>query len=163
MEISKLGKLSLILLLLVVSPTACSCKKEVAKSKYGLPVCSLSIINNKKQQIKLQVEIASKDQQRQRGLMYRKDMPENNGMLFVFNKETSLHFWMKNTYLALDIAYISKNRVINEIYSMKPLDTSITYPAEKLAQYALEVNSGWFKKHNIIPGNSIQLNGCISQ
>ncbi len=113
--------------------------------------------------IKLKVETAETDMERQIGLMYRKKLPPDQGMLFIFQKEEKLSFWMKNTCIPLSIAYISENGIINEIYDMKPLDISIVYPSKKKAKFALEVNRGWFKKNEIKAGSKITFNGCISQ
>lgn len=126
-------------------------------------LCSITILNNNKKQIKLAVETADTEAKRRYGLMFRKSLDQNRGMLFVFPFEIMLDFWMKNTYIPLSIAYIDKNFIINEIYDMKPLDTSIKYPSKRAAKYALEVNQGWFKKHNITKGCRIILNGCFSK
>ena len=84
-------------------------------------------------------------------------------MLFIFTHEQRLNFWMKNTYIPLSIAYISIDGKINEIYDMKPLDISITYPSNLPAKYALEVNQGWFARNNISKNCRIIFNGCISK
>ena len=102
-------------------------------------------------------------EQREKGLMFRKSLNESDGMLFVFEREQKLNFWMKNTYIPLDIAYIDKNGIINEIYHMKPLDVSLTYNSIKPAMYALEVNLGWFSRHKIKTGSKIEFNGCLSK
>ena len=70
---------------------------------------------------------------------------------------------MKNTFIPLDIAYISADGIINEIYRMEPLDYSIIYPSNKPAKYALEVNAGWFKKNGIKPGMKLDFNGCLGK
>ena len=125
--------------------------------------CKIIIKNNLNKSIPLVIEIADTQEKRGRGLMFRKKLMKNNGMLFVFNRELRLNFWMKNTYIPLSIAYINRQGIINEIYHMKPLDTSITYPSRFLAKYALEVNKGWFKKNNIFKGCGIMLNGCLGK
>ena len=70
---------------------------------------------------------------------------------------------MKNTFIPLSIAYVDKHGVINEIYHMKPNDSSITYPSKYPAMYALEVNRGWFNKNKITKGNKIIFNGCFGK
>lgn len=91
------------------------------------------------------------------GLMFIKKLDENLGILFVTREEQTLSFWMKNTYIPLDIAYINKNLEIVDIHTMKPLDlTSIK--SQHPASYALEVNAGYFKKHNIKIGDKIKIN-----
>jgi len=106
--------------------------------------------------VKLYIEIALTNQERMMGLMFRQNLPENNGMLFIFEKEEVLNFWMKNTSIPLSIAYIRENGLIIGIYDMKPYDeTAISsiYPCK----YALEVNKGWFNKNNVKTGDTINL------
>lgn len=123
--------------------------------------CEIIIINNYNKKINLIVEIAETRESQAKGLMFRKNLDINKGMLFVFTYETLHEFWMKNTYIPLNIAYISSNGIINEIYNMKPIDTSITYPSKKKALFALEVNKDWFKNNNISEGCKVIFNGCI--
>ena len=126
-------------------------------------LCYIKIINKLNAPVVLKSEIADTFALIKKGLMFRKKVGENRGMLFVFKREGMRNFWMKNTYIPLSIAYINRNGVINEIYSMKPLDISITYPSSLPAQYALEVNRGWFKKNNISVGCRIVFNGCLGK
>ena len=135
-------------------------------TSYAAPLnekCLISLNSSDGKKIKLNAEIADNDSKRDKGLMFRKSMNENEGMLFVFEKEKKLNFWMKNTYIPLDIAYIDRNGIINEIYHMKPLDVSVTYNSIKPAMFALEVNLGWFSRHKIKTGSKIEFNGCISK
>ncbi len=129
----------------------------------SLPRCTLIILNNQNQRISLSAELAATEADRSRGLMFRKSLPASSGMLFVFKYEQMQNFWMKNTYIPLSIAYIDSHGVIREIYDMKPIDVSITYPSVFPAQYALEVNRGWFAENNITRGCRILLNGCIGK
>jgi len=101
-------------------------------------------INDKK----LSVELAKTISQQMKGLMNKKSLPENSGMLFTYPIELNLSFWMKNTYIPLSIAFISEQGIIKEIYDMKPLDETPIRSINKV-KYALEVNQGWFKKNNI--------------
>ena len=126
-------------------------------------LCDIKIINRNNRVVKLSVEIADTNRERTLGLMFRRTLKQNSGMLFQFPYKKIMNFWMKDTYIPLSIAYISQNGIINEIYYMKPLDVSATYPSRKPAKYALEVNRGWFKKNNITPGSRIIFNGCISK
>lgn len=109
----------------------------------------------------LSVELACTAAEQQQGLMHRKSLPENQGMLFVFEQERTLSFWMKNTLIPLSIAYIDKQGTIVDIQDMQPLDLS-THPSSKPAQYALEVNQGWFKQHGIQAGSAIKLDSFCS-
>ena len=123
----------------------------------------IMIVNARGVPVPLYVEIADTEPLRMKGLMDRKTMGENRGMLFVFDREQKLNFWMKNTYIPLSIAYISTSGIINEIMDMKPLDTAVTYPSAMPALYALEVNRGWFARNNITKGCRIVLDGCFSK
>jgi hypothetical protein len=104
---------------------------------------------------KLTAEVAYSDADRTRGLMHRRMLPENRGMLFVFPQTTSLSFWMKNTYIPLSIAFIDDTGTIINIADMKPLTTDAHNSAGP-ARYALEMNRGWFRKHDIGSGAKIE-------
>lgn len=97
----------------------------------------------------LQVEIADTDAKRKTGLMYRKSLKENEGMLFVFPQADYLSFWMKNTLIPLSIAYFNQDRRLTDMYDMKPNQVTEYYNASEKVIYALEVNQGWFKKNGI--------------
>jgi len=125
--------------------------------------CFIFIVSDDGTKIRLNAEIAVTHAEKEKGLMFRKSLNESEGMLFVFESEENLNFWMKNTYIPLDIAYIDKNGIINEIYHMKPLDVSVTYNSIKPAMFALEVNLGWFSRHKIKTGSKIEFNGCLSK
>jgi uncharacterized protein len=137
----------------------CSKENITAKSKF----CDIYILNNQNSKIKLKVEVADTDESRTRGLMFRDKLDENSGMLFIFTDETIREFWMMNTYISLNIAYISRSGLINEIYYMRPLDISVRYPSQRTAMYALEVNKDWFKKNNISEGSKVVFNGCFGK
>jgi len=106
-------------------------------------------------QATLWVEIADDPETRTRGLMFRKTMPEDEGMLFVFEYAEPQSFWMKNTYLLLDIAFISPDYRIINILQMKPLDEGPRYKSAGPALYVLEVNQGWCARHGIKPGDKL--------
>jgi len=121
-----------------------------ALARAQLPEITLTIAGNP-----ITAEVASTDADRSRGLMYRRMLPENRGMLFVFPDALPRTFWMKNTYVPLSIAYLDKAGVIINITDMKPLTTN-TYPSAGPAQYALEMNQGWFAKRGIAPGAKVE-------
>ncbi len=104
----------------------------------------------------ISVEIADTNELRENGLMNRKTMENNRGMLFVFEKERNLSFWMKNTYIPLSIAYISRSGEIKEIYDMEPLNEN-PVKSNRSVLYALEMNQGWFRENNIEVGDSITI------
>lgn len=126
----------------------------------NLQVCTLSVENEDNMKVSLQVELAKTAKEQTYGLMNRESLSENAGMLFIFENETYRNFWMKNTSIPLSIAYIDGVGVIKEIYDMKPLDTTVTYPSRHPVRYALEVNKGWFKRNRIHTGCKVLFNNC---
>lgn len=100
------------------------------------------------------VEIARTEEERTRGLMFRKKLSENTGMLFVYENEDFRCFWMKNTYIPLSLAYIDSDGVIFQIEEMKPLD-EVPVESVRPARFVLEVNQGWFRRNGIGIGDRI--------
>ncbi len=103
----------------------------------------------------ISVEIADNGEERALGLMYRESMPESQGMLFVYENAEPRSFWMKNTRIPLSIAFLDTRGVIISISDMKPLDTHGTASAGP-AQYALEVNQGWYSRNGIKVGDKVE-------
>ncbi|PJZ68941.1 hypothetical protein CH373_07935 [Leptospira perolatii] len=97
----------------------------------------------------LLVEIANTEQTRQRGLMFRRKLGENEGMLFIFPSEDYLTFWMKNTLIPLSIGYFNKDKRLVDIFDMEPNQTKNLYHSSERVVYALETNQGWFQKKGI--------------
>ena len=106
--------------------------------------------------VKLYLEIAATPDKRQLGLMFRDSLPQNQGMLFVFEREQPLGFWMKNTKIPLSIAFLDRNYVIVDIQDMEPFSEK-THVSARPAMYALEVNQGFFRQHNITVGDTLKL------
>lgn len=102
------------------------------------------------------VEVANSQEKRAKGLMFRKHLPGNTGMLFVFSYEDYRYFYMKNTLIPLDIAFFNAQMEIVSIKQMEPLDEA-TVPSDKKAMYALEMNRGFFEKEGIKIGDKIKL------
>lgn len=115
-----------------------------------MPEISLSIEGNQ-----LTAEVAATDPQRMQGLMHRRMMPENRGMLFVFTNVSRHAMWMENTFIPLSVAFIDSDGIITNIEDMKP-HTRDSHPAVKPVRYALEMNLGWFAKRGIKPGTKIE-------
>lgn len=105
---------------------------------------------------KLHVEIAKTPAQRQRGLMFRKSMPENHGMLFIFPRDEQLSFWMKNTFIPLSIAFISQGGTIRSIHHMTPHSLE-AIQSTYAVRYALEVNQGEFARLGVKAGDRVIL------
>ncbi len=103
----------------------------------------------------LTAEVAHTEPARTQGLMHRRILPENRGMLFVFADVSRHAMWMMNTNIPLSVAFLDERGVIINIADMKP-HTQDTHPAAKPAKYALEMNRGWFEKRGIRPGARIE-------
>ena len=99
----------------------------------------------------IRAELASTPQQRQTGLMFRKDLATHEGMLFIFEEPTPQCFWMRNTPTALTIAFINDDGSIVNLADMKPFDES-SHCSAKPVRYVLEMNQGWFAKRGIKAG-----------
>ena len=102
----------------------------------------------------IRAEVAAEFGTRMRGLMYRASMPQNAGMLFIFDESTQHCMWMKNTLIPLSVAFIDEKGAITNIEDMKP-QTEDSHCANRAARYALEMNRGWFAAHGIKPGSRI--------
>jgi len=119
-------------------------------ARAAMPEITLTIGGNK-----LTVEVAYTDPDRMQGLMYRRMLPENRGMLFVFPETAVQGMWMMNTYIPLSVAFLDDNGVIINIADMAP-HTRDTHAAARPARYALEANQGWFKKRHLGPGVQVE-------
>ncbi|MGI9049320.1 MAG: DUF192 domain-containing protein [Rubrobacteraceae bacterium] len=104
----------------------------------------------------MNVEVATTPTELEKGLMNRTAMGENHGMLFVFPVEQQLSFWMKDTLIPLSVAFINSNGRIVDIQDMQPQDLT-SHLSAKPAQYALEVNQGFFEKRGVKVGDSVDL------
>jgi len=99
----------------------------------------------------LDVQLARTPEQRQIGLMFRKDMPPHEGMLFVFEQPATQCFWMRNTLIPLSAAFVADDGTIVNIADMKP-QSDASHCSEKPVRYVLEMNQGWFAKKQIQAG-----------
>lgn len=102
----------------------------------------------------IRAEVAATPTSRARGLMYRKALPANHGMLFIFDHVGEQCFWMKNTLIPLSIAFLDERGVIMNIMDMQPHSEDNHCSAHPV-RYALEMNQGWFASKNIRPGFKI--------
>jgi uncharacterized protein len=102
------------------------------------------------------IEIADTPASREQGLMYRRSMPPQSGMLFVFDAPDMLSFWMRNTAMPLDIIFVSADR---QIVSIAPRTRPLSEDhvrAEEPAQYVVEVRAGFSERHGITPGTTVR-------
>ncbi len=150
MENISLVKKVILVLCLIFSVTAVSCDTR----KYKLPKKDLEIVTADGRTYTVNAELAVKPEERNYGFMNRKNIPAGTGMLFVFEKDQILDFYMKNTPTPLSIAYIDSTGTIRDIFDMKPYSLAdITSTCS--VRYALEVPQGWYKENNICVGDKI--------
>ena len=103
---------------------------------------------------RIDAQVAQTMQQREVGLMFRAEMPQQEGMLFVFEQPAVQCFWMKNTILPLTAAFITDNGTIANLADMKP-QTEDSHCSTKPVRYVLEMNKGWFAKKGLKAGTRL--------
>lgn len=141
------------ILFFVFLPTFLSAEKTGAV-KTESEFWNVRIRNVKKKDVFIRLEVADTPEKKARGLMFRKSLPKNTGMIFIYERPQILSFWMKNTPLPLSIAFIDKNLRITEIFPMKPFDERVIRSTTKV-MYAIEMPRGWFRQHFIYPGAKV--------
>ena len=104
----------------------------------------------------LNAELALKPVEIYTGMMWRTNMAENEGMLFVFSAPEPRAFYMRNTYVPLSAAYIDPEGIIQEIHDLQPLNETPVQSKSANIQFVLEVPQGWFKRHNISSGTLVR-------
>ena len=122
----------------------------------GLATVTIVSSDDEGARAELTVEVPRTPEEFSRGLMFRESLPEDRGMLFVFGEDTQTGFWMKDTSIALSIAFIAEDGTILDIQEMEPLSTEAHQPPGPY-RYALEVNQGWFRRHGFGPGDRVEV------
>jgi uncharacterized membrane protein (UPF0127 family) len=139
-------------LLFFVAAQSCVARGE--KPQGRLETAELTILRQDGTGAAVLAEIARTDEQRRRGLMGRKSLADGEGMLFVFETDRILSFWMKDTLIPLSIAFIAYDGRLLEIHDMEAQNTR-TVQSARSARYALEVPQGWFGRAGVSPGDTI--------
>ena len=136
-----------------------SCRLGLAESSAS----SLDSIQHTKYavQIDLQgkqffVEFARSELEKKRGLMYRKSLLQNQGMLFYYKRPKHFSFWMKNTPVIIDIAFFDEDNKLVEIKTMQAFSEEV-HSSKGKGYYALEMRSGWFDEHKILLGSELKI------
>lgn len=124
--------------------------EEAGADTAGRPLTTLRVDGHE-----IRVEVADDAAERKRGLMHRDSLPEDEGMLFVYPEERTLSFWMRNTNIPLDIAFLDRRGTIVDIQSMDA-QTDRLYESRQPAMYALEMNRGWFGDHGVSVGDRVE-------
>lgn len=148
-RVSRIAVVGLLALLgAVVCVPLASCKDAPALAKVTLS------IEKADASVKLAAEVARSEREQEKGYMERKDIPDGTGMIFVYDADQQMHFWMKNTPHALSIAFIDADGVLREIYDMEPFSLE-TVSSERSVRYALEVPQGWFARAGLKAGDRL--------
>jgi uncharacterized membrane protein (UPF0127 family) len=142
----RISIVSVLALCWTIGLTACQ-QKNSDSSPFGLRIVQLRIGNTT-----LLAEVADTPQTSANGLMFRDSLPDNRGMLFIFEKPKTASFWMRNTKIPLSVAYLDATGKILEIRSLEPLDETPVPSASSEILFALEVNKDWFARHGISSG-----------
>jgi uncharacterized protein len=100
----------------------------------------------------VEAQIALEPGEMRRGLMFRKSLEENRGMLFVYTEPQIMSFWMRNTPLPLDVGFFDAEGVLREIHRLFPFDETPVRSSGNGLQFALEMNQGWFARQGLKPG-----------
>lgn len=143
---------SLVALLFLSSiNVACAAAPSEAVNKVTFKQANIQVAGKN-----LHVEYADSAALRARGLMFRKSLCEDCGMLFKFAPPRQVAMWMKNTFVPLDVAYFTKDGTITDIKPLQPHNLT-PVGSSKAISYALEMNQGWFAKHKVSVGDKIKI------
>ncbi|MGZ3438866.1 MAG: DUF192 domain-containing protein [Polyangia bacterium] len=142
------------MLLLVLSIATGACSHSTQAARRGEPEVVLATRAGEQH---VKVEIARSDPERQRGLMYRQKLEPGRGMIFLFDHPEKLKFWMKNTYIPLDMIFISADkRVVYIEENAEPLTLQTRGSDEDDSQFVLEVPGGWARAHGVERGVAVK-------
>ncbi len=122
----------------------------------GDTTATIVVIGDEGEGVELTVELARTAEERSRGLMDRRELPEDGGMLFIFSGDTKAGFWMKDTLIPLSIAFIAADGTILDVQEMEPLSEETHRPPAPY-RYALEVNQGWFEERGFGTGDRVEI------
>lgn len=105
----------------------------------------------------VRMQLAVRNDEMQRGLMGRRDLGPDDGMIFVYEKPQQMSFWMRNTPTPLDIGFFGLGGVLEEIYPLHPFDESSVGSRSDRLQFALEMKQGWYRERDVKPGAKLDL------
>ncbi|MGD9581656.1 MAG: DUF192 domain-containing protein [Vampirovibrionia bacterium] len=152
-----MNKLLNIIIILLIStvvflPLACQAKQKPVEVKTPSVLIGGKLIS---------LEIADTEETRKNGLMNRKFLPENKGMLFIFDEVTKPVFWMKDCFISLDIIFLKDGKIVNIYSSVPPCKTfpCELYPSIDYCDKVLEVNAGFTKKNNVKINDKVEFKG----
>ena len=151
--------LALALTLAALAPAGCDKDGKTAAAANAKTSADYFTIKVGAEPVRMQlaVEQPGNMTEMMRGLMRRRDLAEDQGMLFVYQNARRMTFWMRNTPTPLDIGFFTKDGVLSEVRQMFPYDETTVFSARDDIQYALEMNQGWFARHNQRAGAQLDL------
>jgi uncharacterized membrane protein (UPF0127 family) len=128
--------------------------REVARPRFGAPAVVLKPPG--RDPVRVRVEVARTPAETRRGLMFRRELEPDAGMLFVFERAQRLTFWMRNTWIPLDMIFITPDRRVLGIVENAEPETDDPREVEGRSQFVLEVNAGFARAHGIVPGTPVR-------
>lgn len=156
------ARIALLLWTLVPAMTACQNSRSAALPAGSAPAAvdgPRVILHSGARSIPIRVELARTDSQRERGLMYRNHLEPDAGMLFIFDQDGPLTFWMKNTFIPLDIIFIDRDRRIVGIVENAVPETETPRRVQGLSRYVLEIGGGLSRRLGIAAGGQVDFEG----
>jgi hypothetical protein len=142
------------MLLLVLAMATAACSHSSEAQRHGEPEVVLSTRAGEQH---VKVEVARSDPERERGLMYRQKLDAGRGMIFLFEAPQALKFWMKNTYIPLDMIFIGADKhVVYVEENAEPLTLQTRGPEGEDTQFVLEVPGGWSRAHGVERGVAVK-------
>ena len=147
-NMKNIKKTVLIFIFAFIALSTSSCKSK------KLAVTTVTITKADGTTLTVKAELARTEEERNHGFMERKNIPDGTGMLFIFDRDQILSFWMKNTPHPLSIAYIDSRGKIRNLYDMTPFSLT-PIKSTSSCRYALEVPQGWFRANNIDVGDIV--------
>jgi uncharacterized membrane protein (UPF0127 family) len=149
----RLGHFGLGIFWLLFQTTAAGCQTEP----------SVTIATKSGREIAFRVEVADTPAKRELGLQYRKDLPADRGMIFLFPAEAPQTFWMKNTPIALDMIFIDRSRRIVGIVEQAAPFTLEPRSVGAPSQFVLEINGGLARRYGFAPGDTVRFDGIAAE
>lgn len=160
------ARIALLLWTLVPALAACQNGRSAAGPAGSGPAAANGprvVLHSGTRSIPIRVEVARTDSQRERGLMYRNHLDPDAGMLFIFEREAPLTFWMKNTFISLDMLFIDEGRRIVGIVEEAVPETETPRRVEGMSRYVLEIGGGLSRRLGITKGGQVDFEGVPLQ
>jgi uncharacterized membrane protein (UPF0127 family) len=142
---------------LVLMSALVACARDKAPQSAAAPKSVHAYFEIKVGAKTVRMQLAVTDVEQERGLMERRDLGADDGMLFVYARPQQMHFWMRNTPTPLDIGFFDSTGVLREVYPMQPYDESTISSRRDDIKFPLEMNQGWFSRNGVRPGTQLDL------